>query len=303
MSKRTKCIFCGEILEDTKELSNNSPYNGHIVYKKYDNYGNRAIEFPWNGMIRYSCLNCTDKRAYHSGDDKQQQHISTNKQSTLDKDRLMYGIEVELSKYDRQLSAIFRSFQFNIENDGSVEVEYTSPKSYNFSSFAKVLKTCSKHPSFQTNDDCGTHFSVSTNGDVPNMEIIRRFYHSFLLTLSNEMEKSENYDRNVKLFGRSFVYYASPINSASCPTDHRNFISCEKTNRIEFRICKINSSDPNCIENYMNTINLCREMYKLIVKYAQKIKDIDDSLHTAEEKRQIARECSNCLVDLYYSWK
>jgi hypothetical protein len=80
------------------------------------------------------------------------------------------------------------------------------------------------------------------------MSYIRRFYHSLFVPLCEKMEVDP--EKVKRIFGRNFVYYASPIDKHTDPEEHRNFINVQHNNTLEWRICQYRNAtqDSHCID-------------------------------------------------------
>ena len=214
-----------------------------------------------------------------------------------------FGIEFETdyaSSYGR-LEMLLESFLAT--SDSSINgPEFKSPIFYGTSAIKAFLPTIDE---LITMGDIGlnweengthTHIGHVTLLNSLTMSYIRRFYHSLFIPLSDALK--ENPAKTKAIFGRNFVYYASPVNASSSAIDHCNFVNTQHNNTLEFRLCQYHNA-----EQYSTCLDFCRKVAEIVFNdFCNKI--LEDGLTEGqylsseknEELKKLAQKTGKKLV-------
>lgn len=275
-----KCSSCGRIFDVVG-------MKGTVSRKR----GNR---------VEYMCTECAERNArYHATNEKVL--------GTAKKNAVFCGIEFESSFSDDYARNAIFEYGFIATHDSSLDsdgyenrygyydgntCEYVSALMKGLNRASKFALTCdylmnSGH--LKVNDSCGTHFHVSINsmkdaggnntGYNSYMNMIRRFYHSLFIPLSDAIASDSEKAR--KVFGRTFTGYAKQVDRYSQPESNRYlFINVLANNNIEFRLNRFTSG-----KQYQNLMKMEVKMVQTIVtNFCEHFMD-DDWDRTRYEKR------------------
>lgn len=226
---------------------------------------------------------------------------------TPNKTGYTYGIELETSFSNLKARAEILANKYIPTSDITVDVEYKSPIMQGLNSLSKQLVSYDKliqNGDLEINNTCGTHFHVG-NVDYINgitIDYVKRFYHSLFVELSNLM--LDNNEKTERLFGRKLgesnsLGWANAVNTNTHPDDHRNFINCQHTYSLEFRLCKFQNA-----KQYMNCVKFCDKIAKIVVENFIKHfndTDIDNSRYSnmTEYRKHKAQVASRKICKAY----
>lgn len=190
--------------------------------------------------------------------------------------------------------------------------EYVSPLMKGLNKASKFALTCDylvREGHLKVNESCGTHFHVSINsmknergsnsGRGSYMDMIRRFYHSLFIPLSEAIATDRQ--KAEKVFGRYFnSHYAKAIDRYARPENDRYlFINVLANNNIEFRLNRFTSGN-----QYQNLMKMEVKMVQTIVtNFCEHFND-DDFDRTRYENKTSYRKhkatvTANKLVKIY----
>lgn len=202
-----------------------------------------------------------DEHASRMGDESYYRDNSTRRGNA--NHGFTFSIELEMHRPTATMRAELEVVDFIPTQDCTTDTEFKSPIYESLKPLPKKLATIEKlinegHGTVTEAD--GTHFHVGHKDSInaTTMDYLRRFYHSLFIPLCEAMKS--NSEATVKLFGRNFVHYASPINASTNPTNHANFINLQHDNTIEYRLCKFNNA-----EQYVNVAKFCKDCTTAII--------------------------------------
>lgn len=244
---------------------------------------------------------------------------------TVKKNGVLCGIEMETSFSDLYARNAMFEYDFIATHDSSLRsegdgqrygwdgntCEYVSPLMNGLNKASKFALTCQHlidNGHMSVNNSCGTHFHVSINsmkdangnntGRNSYMDMIRRFYHSLFIPLTEAM--LSDMETTHRVFGRGFGGYCRAIDrNASPEVDRYLWINVKANNNIEFRLNKFVNG-----KQYQNLMKMEVEMVQCIVKnFCEHFMD-DDFDRSRYEKRTHYRKhkadvTANKLVKIY----
>lgn len=132
------------------------------------------------------------------------------------------------------------------------------------------------------------------------MSYIRRFYHSLFVPLCEKMEADP--EKVKRIFGRNFVYYASPIDRHTDPEEHRNFINVQHDNTLEWRICQYRNAtqDSHCIDVIADMSS------KVFNTFCAKVLEMglyDGQTLTDEQKTELKKAANKTAKQIVKVWE
>lgn len=235
-----------------------------------------------------------------------------------------FGVEDERSYTDTEARLMYFEYGFipthdcSLRSDGEGSrygwsdgntCEYVSPRMHGLNILAKWIHTVDRlqnEGKIKSNESCGTHTHISihsmkdSEGNQTYMDMIRRFYNSLFVELSEDMDN--NPEKTVEIFGRTFTGYAKKITVDSkqrqeVHNDRYYWVNCLHDNRVEFRLNKFVTG-----EQYMNLIKMETEMLKTIIKmFCERFNELGNG-KTREQtafRSQIAKETGSELVKIW----
>ena len=174
-----------------------------------------------------------------------------------------FSLELEMHNPTPAMRAELESVGFIPTADCTTDTEFKSPIYESLKPLPKKLATLEAmleggHGNITEAD--GTHFHVGHKDSInpQTMDYLKRFYHSLFVPLCEAMKADP--EATEKLFGRNFVYYASPINTSTNPMNHANFINLQHSYTIEFRLCKFQNA-----EQYVKVAKFCKDCTNAII--------------------------------------
>lgn len=200
---------------------------------------------------------------YHFFNEESYFTKNNNKQGTNKAHGYTFGVEFETSYTTKKARIEFTASGYLPTQDATVDVEYKSGIMNGLNSLSKHCVTFERlmnDGDLRVGNECGTHFHIG-NAEKLNAETlqyIRRFYHSLFIPLQEAMQT--NPMKTEQLFGRGFGHWCSPINTATNPMNHTNFINMQHSNTIEFRMCMFKNA-----KQYMNCAKFCADVVKCVV--------------------------------------
>lgn len=215
-----------------------------------------------------------------------------------------FSAELETSRSTAKARGELLNFGFLPTSDCTVDVEYKSPIYEGLNAISKQTASIEKlvnEGQLAMDSSCGTHFHVGHADHInpETMQYIRRFYHSIFVPLSDCMVA--NPSETTAFWGRPFTAggWASPINSRSDATEHRNFVNMEHAYTIEFRLAKFRTA-----EQYMQVVKFCRDTVNAIIEnFVKHFNDTDfDRSRYADQtayRKHKAEVTANKIVKLY----
>ena len=144
--------------------------------------------------------------------------------------------------------------------------------------YVRVLKSLEEKIGFSrwaADGTYGTHTNIWAPGY--DVEIIRRFYHSLFIPLSETLRAYA--DKCNEVFGRYIGGWAAPIGRYSSPTEHTNFVNVQHDGWLEFRINKCVS-----VAQDIRATKLCIEITQAVAAFCEKVKNNRRTL-TGDELR------------------
>lgn len=182
---------------------------------------------------------------------------------------------------------ICRSFECYAERDCTVSMEMPTLPVRGLGKFSKVLQSLEEHNMLEAlnNENCGAH----CHGGVDNIQLIRRFYHSLFLELSNYLE-SLSIKKRVEFFGRDFNQWARAINRDTYPQEHTNFINTQHSHSLEFRLPRVTG-----YKQYLEVMKTWRECILEINLWCSSFEES----WSVEDKRKSAKECGEKIVNIF----
>jgi hypothetical protein len=275
-----------------------------------------------NGAPAYICKTCDSHNfGYHAQPGNcGASHAEIGKPK---KNGRAYGVEDERSYTDTEARLMYFEYGFIPTHDSSLRsegqgqrygywdgntCEYVSPIIHGQNILAKWVHTVDRlqnEGKVKSNSSCGTHLHISINnmqdgnGRKVYMDMIRRFYNSLFVELTNDM--LANSEKVVSVFGRNFNHtYAMPITNTSKQAEHEDryyWVNCMHDSNIEFRLNKFITGN-----QYMNLIKMETEMVETIIEmFCIRFNEKGDG-KTREQtnfRKQIAKETGNELVRIW----
>ena len=280
------------------------------------------------GRVEKMCRACAERNMWY--------HTQNNKvMGTAKKNGVLCGIEFESSFSDDYARNTIFEYGFIATHDSSLEsdgfgarygrdentCEYVSAIMQGLNRPSKFALTCehlmnSGH--LKINESCGTHFHVSINsmkdvngsnsGRNSYMDMVRRFYHSLFIPLTEEMARDRN--KTERVFGRYFTDhydeygcyirgYAPKINTSTDEHSRYNFINVTANNNIEFRLNKFVNA-----KQYQNLMKMEVKMVQTIItNFCEHFMDSDFDRTRYENytayRRHKAQVTAKKLVKIY----
>ena len=215
-----------------------------------------------SGNYFYICMDCNNNLYTYST------------QNTLEKGKakkLNITVSFEFESMTRNNQLI--DYNFIATSDATVDVEWKTPIYNGLSCLPKMFTSMENDNLIYTDDDrVGSHSNVGYLNDIGyrKMDILRNYdnYIAVFKPLYDYM--TENKDDTIKLFGRTFCYYAQNINTirngrltrelfinVRKDTHIENRLSVFRTKKQYMQVVKFNVDMLKCIEN-----NLFQYMYE-----------------------------------------
>lgn len=221
----------------------------------------------------------SDLECYHHSEAYRSDTIGTIKKTPLARQLVGVEIEIDCNKND----AIYLRFRgtlervgYCLESDCTVQGgEAPSPKMRGLAHISKVLQN-NEDVFYAFTENTGAHIHTQTS----KIDTIRSYYHDLFLPLFHYINgHSESW--MIDKFGSTWRHYAAPIDEYSDPYEHENFVNCQHSYTIEFRLPRIRERHQfmNCIKFwrevgfYLENENISRDSIKVgkgIVRLAEK---------------------------------
>ena len=272
MCRIPKCIYCNNVGTKRIQLKNRGNRNAYLCDTHATSYGDES----------YYSENSTRRGDAGHG--------------------FTFSLELEMHRPTTTMRAELESVDFMPTHDGTTDTEFKSPIYQSLNPLPKKFDTIEKllragHGAITSAD--GTHFHVGHKDHINAMTIsyLQRFYHSLFIPLCEAMKS--NSDATVKLFGRDFTYYASPIDGFTSPTAHENFINLQHDYTIEYRLCKFKTAS-----QYMNCVKFCKDATNTIIEnFIKHFNDTDFDArrykNATEYRKHKAQVTAKKLVKLF----
>lgn len=213
-----------------------------------------------------------------------------------------FSAELETSHSTAKARGELLDFGFLPTHDCTVNVEYKSPIYEGLNAISKQAVSIEKLMDcgeLAIGTECGTHFHVGHAEFInpETMQYIRRFYHSIFVPLSDCMVSHPN-ETNA-FWGRSFTYYASPIDRNTDANGHCNFVNLQHDYTVEFRLAKFHNAT-----QYMQIVKFCRDVVNAVIEnFIKHFNDTDfDHSRYADQtayRKHKAQVTANKIVKLY----
>lgn len=254
MCRHIRCLICGE--ETTKAES--TPIR-HTT------------------GTRYACPRCARNIRGYTQENPVFLPSATQGTFTMSKE---FEIPTSARAYTtiENINATMRAYKWLPTSDGTVWVECKSAIYQNMNAYVRVLKSLEEKLGFTRwaeDNTFGTHTNVWTPGY--DVEIVRLFYHSLFMPLSETLRAYGDMCREV--FGRYIGGWAEPIYNNTWILNHTNFINVQHDGWLEFRINKCVS-----VAQDIRATKLCIEITQAVSAFCEKVKENRRTL-TGDELR------------------
>lgn len=225
--KTFKCARCGEVHFGKPFISQNGKY----------------------------CFNCNSIESYSTENNKVTH--------TIKKHGKTYGFELECIPFsEKDMLFLFHhkynlipTFDASLDVDG---VEFKTPTYYSLNGLKSMLHTFEKHVDFK-NESCGQHINIGHTEKINyrTMIWIRNYADDIFKVVEDYMVN--NPKSTEKICGRFFNNYCSYNDSFNF---HTTWVNLGHSNRIEFRLAKIQSP-----EQYIQLVNMYGEWVDAIITW------------------------------------
>lgn len=280
---RVHCLFDGAVLEAGQ---------------------GKAICLPEAGIEpRYICSDCfdilNDEKPYHWNACNRiadSAALGTIKKGLIERNTIGLEIEHIASRYDEKAFYSFkvlveRCFNVTEESDGTVEGEFPTDKMNGGNKASKMIRKFEKYGFlvFLDDESVGAHIHVACTciGNV------RNWYNTLFVPLSDYLTSHSNEWLREK-FGRGFGSYRNPITRSSDCMSHSNFVNCQHTHTLEFRLPRIRSA-----EQYITDIYFFREVVALLNNTEWIAKTSDNRNERKAQAVNLSREIVEIAKDYF----
>lgn len=234
---------------------------GKLLDLEHDDY---TVFYPNSrGTAAYMCEHCMEIESYFAKND-------IIRWGTDNLNGFTYGFEFEIIPASKASHALLisRDFRMIATDDGSLPIggiEFKTPVYDSLHGVKQIFRTVADNQitNYETDRCCGTHVHI---GHVDRYtpfarNIIKNNIVQLVKPLGEYLRAHE--EECINVFGRYFTYYAN-FKADTTYNDHESWINLENDTNVEFRLCKMVTS-----EQYFFCVCMIKDMFSTMLDFTE----------------------------------